>query len=216
MGIAWDEDVIMHADGLARCGWCGRDPLYVRYHDTEWGVPEHDGRRLFEKFVLDTFQAGLSWLTILRRRDGFRRAFAGFDPALIAGWGEAETARLMRDAGIIRNRAKIAATIANARAVCDLGGTEAFARFLWDFVDGRPRVNHPRSRAEVPAETPLSRRIAREMKARGFRFCGPVVVQAFIQAVGIVDDHLVGCHRHGDGAPGGGEAAAEPEREADS
>ena len=202
MGIAWDEDVIVHADGRARCGWCGHDPLYVRYHDEEWGVPERDGRRLFEKLVLDTFQAGLSWLVILRKREAFRRAFAGFDPAEMARWGEAEVARLMQDPGIVRNRAKIEAAVANARAVCDMGGPEAFAAWLWAFVDGEPIVNRPESRHEVPAETPLSRTIAREMKARGFRFCGPVVVQAFIQAAGLVNDHLVQCHRHPDHAAG--------------
>lgn len=196
MGIAWEEDVIVHPDGRARCGWCGHDPLYVRYHDEEWGIPEHDGRRLFEKLVLDTFQAGLSWLVILRRRPAFRRAFAGFDPAVMARWGEPEVARLLSDPGIIRNRAKIEAAIANARAVCEMGGEAAFARWLWGFVDGRPLVNFPRSRAEVPAQTALSRTVARELRARGFRFCGPVVVQAFMQAAGLINDHLVQCHRH--------------------
>ncbi len=125
MGISWEEDVIVHDDGRARCGWCGRDPLYVRYHDEEWGVPEYDGRALFEKLVLDTFQAGLSWLTILKKREAFRQAFADFEPDIIAAWDETEIARLMNDAGIVRNRAKIEATIANARAMCAMGGTSA-------------------------------------------------------------------------------------------
>ncbi|WP_038035301.1 DNA-3-methyladenine glycosylase I [Thermopetrobacter sp. TC1] len=196
MGIAWEEDVIVHADGRARCGWCGRDPLYVRYHDEEWGVPERDGQKLFEKLVLDTFQAGLSWLTILRKRTAFRRAFAGFDPEVIAAWGDAEVNRLMQNAGIVRNRAKIEAAITNARAVCAMGGPVAFSRFLWEFVDGTPVINAPRTRAEVPAQSPLSRKVAGALKARGFAFCGPVVVQAFLQAAGLINDHLISCHRH--------------------
>ncbi len=195
MGIGWDEDVIVHDDGLARCGWCGTDPLYMAYHDTEWGVPELDGRRLFEKLSLDIFQAGLSWLTILRKRQAFRNAFAGFDPERVAAFGERDVARLMADAGIVRNRAKVEATIGNARALLEMGGPEAFSRFLWDFVDGRPLVNRPRMKAEVPAFTPLSERVARELKRKGFRFCGPTVVYAFMQAVGMVDDHLATCHR---------------------
>ncbi len=195
MGIGWDEDVIVHDDGLARCGWCGTDHLYVAYHDTEWGVPEHDGRRLFEKLSLDIFQAGLSWLTILRKRPAFREAFAGFDPEQVAAFGARDVARLMEDAGIVRNRAKIEATITNARTLLDMGGPKAFSRFLWNFVDGRPLVNRPRAKVEVPAFTPLSERVARELKRKGFRFCGPTVVYAFMQAVGMVDDHLATCHR---------------------
>ena len=186
----------MHADGLARCGWCGRDALYMAYHDTEWGVPERDGNRLFEKLVLDTFQGGLSWRVILAKRAAFRAAFAGFDIERMAAFGERDVARLMKDAGIVRNRAKIEAAIANARAVMDMGGPDAFGRWLWSFVDGRPIVNHPRRRADVPDTTDLARTIAREMKRKGFRFTGPVVVYAFMQAVGLVNDHLVTCHRH--------------------
>jgi len=195
MGIGWDEDVIVHDDGLARCGWCGTDPLYVAYHDAEWGVPEHDGRRLFEKLSLDIFQAGLSWLTILRKRQAFRAAFAGFDPERVAAFGKRDVACLLEDAGIVRNRAKVEATIGNARALLEMGGPAAFSRFLWDFVDGQPLVNLPRTKAEVPAFTPLSERVARELKRKGFRFCGPTVVYAFMQAVGMVDDHLATCHR---------------------
>ena len=196
MAIRWGEDVILHADGLARCGWCGRDASYMAYHDTEWGVPERDGNRLFEKLVLDTFQSGLSWRVILAKRDAFRAAFAGFDIERMAAFGDRDVARLMRDPGIVRNRAKIEAAITNARAVLEMGGPDAFRRWLWGFVDGRPIVNHPCRRAEVPDTTDLARRISREMKVRGFRFTGPVVVYAFMQAVGLVNDHLITCHRH--------------------
>jgi len=198
MAIGWKEDVIVHADGLARCGWCGTDELYMAYHDEEWGIPERDGQRLFEKFILDSFQAGLSWLTILKKRDNFRAAFAGFDPAVLAEWGEADIGRLMKDAGIVRNRAKIGAAIANARAVVAMGGLEAFAQYLWDFTSGRPIVNHPATRAEVPASTPLSQAISRDMKQRGFRFCGPTIIHAFMQATGMVNDHLTTCHCRAD------------------
>ena len=196
MGINWEEDVICHNDGRCRCGWCGRDDLYVCYHDTEWGVPEFDGRALFEKFVLDAFQAGLSWLVILRKRDAFRRAFAGFDVARVAAFGEQDVERLLTDAGIVRNRAKIAAAITNARVIMKRGGPAWFSSFLWDFVDGRPLQPRFAHRHQVPAQTPLSRRIAREMKRLGFRFCGPVTVYAFMQAVGMTNDHLTRCWRH--------------------
>ena len=196
MGINWAEDVIRHADGHCRCGWCGHDVDYVRYHDTEWGVPEHDGRRLFEKFVLDAFQAGLSWLVILKKRDAFRRAFAGFDPVQVAAFGEADVAQLVNDAGIVRNRAKIEAAVAAARIIMEHGGPDWFARFLWDFVDGVPLQPGYRTREQVPDRTPLSQRISREMKRLGFRFCGPVTVHAFMQAVGMTNDHLVRCWRH--------------------
>ena len=207
MAIGWEEDVIVHDDGLARCGWCGRDAPYMAYHDAEWGVPERDGQRLYEKFTLDAFQAGLSWLTILKKRENFRRAFAGFDPETIAGWGEADAARLMNDAGIVRNRLKIEAAITNARAVCDMGGARAFSAFLWDFTGGEPLRNNPRGKADVPASTPLAEKISREMKQRGFRFCGPTIVYAFMQAVGLVNDHLITCHRHAAVAAPGGPAA---------
>ena len=196
MGIRWDEETILHADGHRRCGWCGRDAGYVCYHDAEWGVPERDGTRLFGKFVLDSFQAGLSWLVILRKREAFRRAFAGFDPARMAAFGEADVHRLMNDAGIVRNRAKIEAAITAARIVVEHGGPDWFARFLWDFVDGRPLQPCFERREQVPDSTPLSARISREMKRLGFRFCGPVTVYAFMQAVGMTNDHLVACWRH--------------------
>ena len=179
-----------------RCGWCGADPLYVAYHDREWGVPERDSRALWEKLILDGFQAGLSWITILRKRDGFRRAFAGFDPDVIADWGEDDIARLLSDPGIVRSRAKIAAAITNARAWQRIEATGGFDAFLWDYVDGRPIQNAYRTLAEVPAETPLSRQISKDLKSAGFKFCGPVITYAFMQAVGMVNDHLVTCPAH--------------------
>jgi DNA-3-methyladenine glycosylase I len=179
-----------------RCGWCGTDPLYVAYHDTEWGVPERDPRALWEKLVLDGFQAGLAWITILRKREGFRRAFAGFDPEVIAGWGEAEVARLLSDPGIVRHRGKIEATIGNARAFLAIEAGEGFAPFLWKHVDGVPLRNRFATLAEVPAETPASRAMSKDLSRGGFRFCGPTIVYAFMQATGMVNDHLVTCPRH--------------------
>jgi DNA-3-methyladenine glycosylase I len=179
-----------------RCPWCGTDPLYVAYHDAEWGVPEHDGRALYEKLMLDGFQAGLAWITILRKREGFRDAFAGFDPAVIAGWGEAEVARLLADPGIVRHRGKIEAAIRGARAWGEIESREGFAAFLWDHVDGRPVQNRWASMAEVPAFTPLSQAISKRLKSAGFGFCGPTIVYAFMQAVGMVNDHMTGCPRH--------------------
>ncbi len=179
-----------------RCSWCGEDPLYVAYHDTEWGVPEWDSRALWEKLILDGFQAGLAWITILRKRENFRAAFDGFDPHAIAGWGEAEIARLLADPGIVRHRGKIEAAIGNARAWAMIEARQGFDRFVWDFVDGRPVQNAFRSMAEVPAETPLSQAMSKELKRTGFRFCGPTIVYAWLQACGVVNDHLVGCPRH--------------------
>jgi len=176
-----------------RCGWCGEDPLYVAYHDEEWGVPEYDGRALWEKLILDGFQAGLSWITILRKRENFRRAFEGFEPSVIAGWGEPEVARLLADPGIIRHRGKIEATIGNARAWLDLGGAEAFSKLCWDYVGGTPQVNHFANLAEVPGSTPLSERISKDFRKAGFRFVGPTIVYAWMQAVGMVNDHVLGC-----------------------
>ena len=187
----------MSADKLIRCPWCGSDPLYVAYHDAEWGVPERDDRALYEKLVLDGFQAGLSWITILRKRDNFRRAFDGFRPEKIANYDRQKTAALMRDAGIVRNRMKIDGAVASARAWLDImENGPGFSDYLWDFVDGRPKVNRFRARGQIPAETDLSRKIAKDLKARGFKFCGPTIVYAFMQAVGVVNDHLVKCHRH--------------------
>jgi len=187
---------IEHADGHMRCSWPGTDPLYVAYHDTDWGVPEQDSRALFEKLVLDGFQAGLSWITILRKRDNFRKAFDNFEPQSVARYGEKKMASLMQDAGIVRNRAKIEGAVLSARAYLELSKTQDFAHFIWDFVDGRPVQNIWRERREVPAETDVSRRLSKALAAKGFKFCGPTIVYAFMQAVGMVNDHYVDCCRH--------------------
>ncbi|MGY3437820.1 MULTISPECIES: DNA-3-methyladenine glycosylase I [unclassified Marinovum] len=179
-----------------RCGWAGPEPIYLAYHDTEWGVPEWDARALWEKLILDGFQAGLSWITILKKRDAFRAAFEGFDPEVIAGWGEADVARLLGNAGIVRHRGKIEATIGNARAYCALG--QGFDDYLWRYVDGVPLQNRWESSAEVPGYTELSEQVSKDLKKAGFRFCGPTIVYAFMQACGLVNDHLVGCPRHTD------------------
>jgi len=185
------------ADGQMRCTWPGMDALYLDYHDTEWGVPEYDDQQLFEKLILDGFQAGLSWITILRKRDAFRAAFDHFDPEKIVRYDTAKTDALMNDAGIVRNRAKIEATIGNARVWLDIMENEGFSAYLWGFVDGAPVQNRFATMADVPAETDLSTAISKDLKARGFRFCGPTIVYAFMQAVGMVNDHLTGCFRHG-------------------
>ena len=188
---------ILHADGLHRCAWPQQDPLYVAYHDTEWGVPEYDDRALFEKLILDGFQAGLSWITILRKRDNFRRAFDGFAPATIARYGKRKTEALMKDAGIVRNRAKIEGTVASAKAYLDvMENGPGFAKLLWGFVDGEPKINHFRSSSEIPAETPVSRAMSKELARRGFKFCGPTIVYAFMQATGMVNDHVAKCYRY--------------------
>ena len=178
---------------MDQCGWAGPEQIYLDYHDTEWGVPEYDGRALWEKLILDGFQAGLSWITILKKRDNFRRAFAGFDPEVISGWGEAEVQALLQDAGIIRHRGKIEATITNARAVLELGD---FSAWCWEHVDGRPLRNSWTTLAEVPASTPLSEQVSKELKKAGFKFCGPTIVYAWMQACGLINDHLVTCPRH--------------------
>jgi DNA-3-methyladenine glycosylase I len=180
---------------VERCPWCGTDPQYVAYHDVEWGVPQRESRALFETLTLEAFQAGLAWITILRKREGFRARFEGFDPDRLAFWGEAEIAAALADPGVVRHRGKTEAAVANARAWRALEAETGFARFLWDFVDGRPIQNAWRDPAQAPAETPLSREISRALRARGFRFCGPTTVYAFMQAAGLVNDHLVGCWR---------------------
>jgi DNA-3-methyladenine glycosylase I len=185
-----------HSDGKKRCPWPGRDPLYLAYHDEEWGVPEHDDRALFEKFILDGFQAGLSWITILRRREAFRRAFDKFNPEKIARYDAKKLAALMQDQSIIRNRAKIEAAVSSARAYLALQENEGFGRYLWNFVDGKPIDNKFRRRGQIPAATPLSEKISKDLKQRGFKFCGPTIVYAFCQATGMVNDHLVCCWRH--------------------
>lgn len=182
---------------LQRCPWCGSDPLYVAYHDSEWGVPLHDEHALFEALILDGAQAGLSWFTILKKRENYRRAFHDFDAGCIARYGEADVVRLLADSGIVRNRAKIEAAIGNARAVLairdEFGGLDAY---LWRFVDGRPIVNAWRDLAEVPASTPLADALSRDLRQRGCKFVGPTICYAFMQGVGLVNDHLVSCFRH--------------------
>ena len=187
----------LHADGLYRCPWPGEDELYVAYHDNEWGVPEYDDRALFEKLILDGFQAGLSWITILRKRDNFRKAFDGFEPSKIARYNDRKIKSLMNDAGIVRNRAKIEGTVNSARAYLDImEKSPGFSKLLWDFVDGKPKVNKFKTTASVPATSPVSVAISKELAGRGFKFVGPTIVYAFMQATGMVNDHLVTCHCH--------------------
>lgn len=181
-----------------RCPWPGEDPLYVSYHDTEWGVPEYSSRALYEKLVLDGFQAGLSWITILRKREEFRRAFDGFVPQTVARYGEKDIARLMGNPGIVRSRAKITAAIEGARLWLEIeakypGG---FSELIWKHVGGKPVINRFKTLKQVPASTPMSEKLSKELKSLGFKFCGPVIVYAFAQAVGMVNDHLTSCFRH--------------------
>jgi DNA-3-methyladenine glycosylase I len=185
-------DLRLGPDSLARCAWVGDDPEYIRYHDEEWGRPLHGDRALFEKMSLEGFQAGLSWITILRKRPRFREVFAGFDPEAIAAFGDDDIERLMTDAGIIRNRAKIEATISNARLMLEMREGE-FDQFMWSFAPAaRPRLG---SFADVPATTPASDAMSKALRKRGFRFVGPTTMYALMQSAGMVDDHLVGCWR---------------------
>lgn len=182
---------------LPRCPWPGTLPLYVAYHDEEWGVPEWDSRALFEKLLLDGFQAGLSWITILKKREAFREAFEGFDPEVIVNFSEEKLASLLENKGIVRNRAKIYGSVANARAYLAVSEQEgSFANYLWNFVDGEPIQNTFESMDQVPAETPLSQKISKDLKKRGFKFCGPTIIYAFMQAVGMVNDHTISCFRY--------------------
>ncbi len=184
------------SDGLCRCPWARRDAVYIRYHDEEWGVPKTQDAEFFEKLILEGFQSGLSWLTILRKREGFRKAFDNFEAEKVARYGEAKIAELLADAGIIRHRGKIEAAIANAGAYLDLVKRQTLAGFFWSFVNGEAIQNRFVSMAEIPPQTPLSRTIAKELKARGFRFCGPTTTYSLMQACGLVNDHLVSCHRY--------------------
>lgn len=179
-----------------RCTWCGDKPIYVRYHDEEWGVPEWDDRALFEKLLLDGFQAGISWLVILKKRDGFREAFDGFDPALIARYDDARIAALRQDPRIVRNRAKIDAAVGNAQAWLEIMSRGSFSEMLWDFVGGAPKVNRWTASSQVPAQTETSKAMSKALKKAGFKFVGPTIVYAFMQAVGMVNDHTVDCFRH--------------------
>jgi len=184
-------------DALVRCPWPKDDALYLAYHDEEWGVPEYDDRALYEKLMLDGFQAGLSWITILRKRENFRRAFDDFVPEKIARYTPKKVERLMQDAGIVRNRAKIEGAVVSARAWLDvMENGPGFSRLLWDFVDRKPKVNRYKSMRQVPAETATSRAMSKELAQRGFKFVGPTIVYAFMQAVGMVNDHLITCHRY--------------------
>ena len=179
-----------------RCSWCGTDPLYVAYHDTEWGVPERDPRALWEKLVLDGFQAGLSWITILRKRDAFREEFEGFDPERVARWDDARIDRALQNPSIIRHRGKIESAVRGARRFQEIEGQEGFTPFLWSFVGGEPIQNRFASMAEVPTATPESTAMSKALKKRGFNFCGPVITYAFMEATGMVNDHVTTCHRH--------------------
>jgi DNA-3-methyladenine glycosylase I len=177
---------------LQRCAWALSDPLLSAYHDEEWGFPERDSRALWEKLVLDGFQAGLSWLTVLRKREAFREAFAGFDPQIVARYRARDVNRLLKNPNIIRSRAKIEGAISNARAYLEI---DDFSKFVWAFAGGKPIRNSWRSISELPAKTPLSTEISVALKERGFKFCGPVIVYAWMQATGIVNDHVAGCFR---------------------
>jgi DNA-3-methyladenine glycosylase I len=188
---------VRHKDGIARCPWCGTDPLYVEYHDMEWGVPERDDRALFEKLQLDGFQAGLSWITILRKRDNFRRAFDNFKPEKIARYDARKKASLMKDAGIVRNKMKIDGAVLSARAYLEImENGPGFSNYLWDFVDGEPIDGKRKTIKQIPVASDVSVKLSKDLKARGFKFCGPTIVYAFMQAVGMVNDHLLTCHRH--------------------
>ncbi|MCS0502380.1 DNA-3-methyladenine glycosylase I [Ancylobacter mangrovi] len=195
---------LLHADGVTRCSWCGSDPLYVAYHDTEWGVAEYDDRALFEKLILDGFQAGLAWITILRKREGFRSAFDGFQPEIIARYTPERIEALMADPGIVRNRSKIVSTVRSAQAWLDIMEKgPGFSKMLWE-ING-PVLDNRRAPGDPPIVTsPVAAAMSKELKQRGFNFVGPTIVYAFMQAVGMVDDHVVSCHRHGKGGAGKG------------
>ena len=180
-----------NADNSIRCPWCGTDPLYTTYHDQEWGRPERESRRLFELLILESFQAGLSWITILRKREGFRAAFQGFDPAVIAIWGEPEVARLLQDPGIVRHRGKIEGTIRGAQAFLRIEAREGFSPFLWTFAP--PPASRPQTLRDVPGQTPQSQAMSKALKREGFNFVGPTITYAFMQASGMVNDHLSTC-----------------------
>ena len=180
----------------SRCDWCGNLPIYINYHDQEWGVPEYESRVLWEKLVLDGFQAGLSWLTILKKREAFWAAFEGFDPEKVAAFTETDILRLLGDTGIVRHRGKIEAAIAGAQAWIKMEEKQGFDQFMWDYVGGTPLVNRFATMAEVPPSSGLSVRISKDLKAAGFKFCGPTIVYAWMEATGLINDHLTNCHRH--------------------
>ena len=186
----------MIVERTVECAWTTSDPLYIAYHDEEWGVPKTEDAALFEKLCLEVFQAGLSWLTVLRKREAFNAAFDGFDPETVARYGPEKAAALMAEPGIIRNRRKIEAVIGNAKAYLRLRETRTLSDFLWEFVDGEAIQNRFTDPADVPAATPLSERLSRALKAEGFRFTGPTLAYAYMQSIGLVNDHLVTCPRH--------------------
>ena len=187
---------VTYPDGRNRCPWPGEDALYLTYHDTEWGVPEWDDRALFEKLILDGFQAGLSWITILRKRENFRAAFDDFEPEKIARYTPRKVEKLMADAGIVRNRAKIESTVKSARVWLDIQEQQGFSNYLWNFFDGAPIQNNLRKMGDMQTQSPLTVAMSKDLKKRGFNFCGPTIIYAFAQAVGMINDHLVGCHCH--------------------
>ena len=184
---------IQHEDVVHRCSWCGNNPLYVHYHDTDWGVPEYDSRALFEKLILDGFQAGLSWLTILRKRENFRVAFDGFKPEIMAGYGPDKIAALMDNAGIVRNRLKVEGAIKSAKSYLEMGN---FSDYLWQHVRGKPIDHGHASSKTVPVKTAISEAISKDLSKRGFKFVGPTIVYAFMQACGLYNDHMTACHRY--------------------
>jgi DNA-3-methyladenine glycosylase I len=193
--------LVAFADGKPRCGWVGEEPLYRDYHDREWGVPLRDDRALFELLILEGCQAGLSWITVLRKRENYRQAYDGFDPAKIARYTPARQAKLMQNEGLVRNRAKIAASVQNAQAFLRIVEREgSFAKWIWQFVGGKPLKRNPKSLKEVPAQTAESQAMSKALRKEGFNFVGPTICYAFMQASGMVDDHVVGCHRHGKSA----------------
>jgi DNA-3-methyladenine glycosylase I len=195
--MAWKHDTVEGTDGKPRCGWASADPLYEKYHDTEWGRPLKDDRALFELLTLEGCQAGLSWITVLRKREHYRTVYDGFDPSKIARYTPAKLAKLLADPGIIRHKGKIEASVGNARAFLALVEREgSFARFLWRFVDGKPRRNGPKNLMEVPSRSPESDAMSKALQQAGFKFVGSTICYAFMQASGMVDDHVVGCHRH--------------------
>lgn len=179
-----------------RCAWAETNSVYRAYHDEEWGVPKYDSRDLWEKLVLDGFQAGLSWMTILKKRQNFRDAFAGFSPGLISGWGQDELQKLMMNPGIVRNRSKIEATISNARAYLEIESKQGFNNFLWDYFDGEVVQNNWTRQAEIPTTDARSEQISKDLKKAGFKYCGPTIVYAFLEASGFMNNHLISCYRH--------------------
>ena len=197
--MAWKHNTVAGTDGKPRCGWASADPLYEKYHDTEWGKPLKDDQALFELLTLEGCQAGLSWITVLRKREHYRKVYDGFDPKKIARYTPAKLRKLLEDPGIIRHKGKIDASVSNAKtylAMIEQGGPGAFSKFLWSFVDGKPQKKLRKTLKDVPATSPESDAMSKALKKAGFKFVGSTICYAFMQASGMVDDHIVGCHRH--------------------